>query len=201
MACAAQMRIGTCAAWVLLALALPVMAGGGAGWRERAWQQHVPRVEAALATARAVDASMLAYATDFAVVRRLLERARMPQRLGDVAGAWQVRSLQVNDHGTFAYPWFRAAIRRTRDGLWFEKTTGSQRRSGVLLPHGDGRTLVLLGGATVNEDPQVGYSRTRGAGGPAPSDTVGRLYRIGPRELLMVLDAQGSRFEVYHLRR
>jgi hypothetical protein len=38
-------------------------------------------------------------------------------------------------------------------------------------------------------------------GGPAPSDSAGRLYRIGPRELLLVLDADGGRYELYHLRR
>jgi hypothetical protein len=185
---------------LLVAVALPVAAGRGAGWRDRAWPEHVRRVDAALADARAVDASRLAYAADFAVARALLERADAPQRLGDVVGTWQVRSIQVNAHGTFAYPWFRASIRRTADELWFEKTTGSQRRSGVLLPHGDGRSLAFLGGATVNDEPQAAYSRGRAAG-PAPSDSAGRLYRIGARELLLVLDAEGGRYELYHLRR
>lgn len=193
---------GLCAG-LLLAAAGATFAGvgSGSGWRETAWPQHVARIDDALATARAVDATDGAYARDFAEARALLGRARKPLPLGEVTGAWQVRSIQVNDYGTFAYPWFKATIRRTPLGLRFEKTTGSQRRSGMLWPHGDGRTLVFLGGATVNQEPQVAYSTRRAGGEAAESDTVGRVYRIGRRELLMVLDAEGGRYELYHLRK
>lgn len=195
-------RMGTrFALALLLVLGLPALAGTGGGWRDRAWPGHRARIDDALLAARKVDASGGAYGDDFRIARMLLERATRPLPIGAIEGAWQVRSIQVNDYGTFAYPWFRSRITRAPAGLSFEKTTGSQRRSGLLVPHGDGRSLVFLGGETVNEEPQVPYSVARDGGMPAESDSVGRLYRIGPRELLMVLDAEGGRYELYHLRR
>ena len=195
-----------CMRAALLALALVAGhagAGTAKGWRQAAWPAHVARIDAAVSEASRIDAGAGSYPEDFRAARGLLERARRPQPLGAVEGAWQVRSFQVNRMGTFAYPWFKARIWRGSTGLRFEKTSGSQRRSGVLLPHGDGRSLVFLGGTTVNADPQVGYSSVRAGGEPAESDTVGRLVRIGPRELLLVLDAdrEAGRFELYHLRR
>lgn len=179
------------------------LAGAGTGWRERAWPAHMDRIERAVDEAGAVDASMAAYPADFRAARALLDRARRPLAPGAVEGRWKVRSLQVNRMGTFAYPWFDARIDRDRGGLVFAKTGGSQRRSGILLPHGDGRSLVFLGGSTVNDEPRVAYSRVRDGAAQASSDSVGRLVRIGPRELLLVLDvdAAAGRYELYHLRR
>lgn len=189
------------AAWVFAAGV--ALAGAGTGWRELAWPAHVDRIERAVADATAVDASGEAYPADFRAARALLDRARRPLAPGTVEGRWKVRSLQVNRMGTFAYPWFDARIDRGQGTWLFAKTSGSQRRSGILLPHGDGRSLVFLGGTTVNDAPPVAYSRVRDGGAPASSDSIGRPVRIGPRELLLVLDADAAagRYELYHLKR
>ncbi len=104
-------------------------------------------------------------------LRRLL--SQQPGALDERAlvGSWRCRSVQVPAAGVFAYPPFACAIRQTPQGLFFEKTAGSQRISGLLYPDGGAR-LVFLGGATVNEEPQRGYA------GGAADDVVGTLISI-----------------------
>ncbi len=132
--------------------------------------------------------------------------APLPQSAA-LEGEWQVRSIQFSRGFLVAYPWFRAAIHPgDRPGeLRFEKTTGSQRRSGVLLPApGEKDLLIFLGGTTVNEEPQIGYSgladnaiRSR-----IPSDTGGVLFHIGANRLVMVFDiTDAAIWEVYELKR
>ena len=93
-------------------------------------------------------------------------------------------------------------------GFSFAKTTGSQRRTGRLLPMRDRRTLAFLGTGTVNDDPTGRYGprmRPRGevmGGDPAvPVNSAGTLVRIGRNELLMLLDLDERGFELYHLKR
>lgn len=136
----------------------------------------------------------------------LLRRAERPLPLGSIVGNWKVRSIQV--HGAdarpgfdfaYAYPYFKAAIQRTGGcGYRFAKTTGSQRRTGILYPMAESRNeLAFLGAATVNDDPAREYDPR----GDAEHASVGRLLRTGKNELLLILDAEPTRFELYQLRR
>ena len=140
---------------------------------------------------------------DVAELRPLLERPALP--LGRIDGNWRVRSLQSNFGSIFAYPYFAARIDTADCGHTFAKTTGSQRRTGVLYPiDGDDTRLAFLGASTVNDDPPRDYDPSRPAGDQRSGEenSAGVLYRIGANELLMLLDARGDgRFEVYHLRR
>jgi hypothetical protein len=138
----------------------------------------------------------------------LLQRARTPLPLGDVTGAWQVRSVQASGEAVYDYPFFRARIVRTGCGFDFSKTTGSQRRSGRLLAMEDPRALAFLGTATVNDNPTGAYGpdhpprgTASGSMGDAPVNSAGRLVRIGTSELLMILDLDARGFELYHLKR
>lgn len=138
----------------------------------------------------------------------LLRRAREPLPLGDPSGAWQVRSIQASGDSVWDYPFFRAQIDRTDCGYDFHKTTGSQRRSGRLLPMADARALAFLGTATVNDNPVGPYDALNpalgeavGSHGDKPVNSAGRLLRIGEKELLMILDLEERGFELYHLKR
>lgn len=138
----------------------------------------------------------------------LLRRARAPLPLGDVTGAWQVRSIQAGGDAVYDYPFFRASIVRDGCGFGFRKTTGSQRRSGRLLPMDDARTLAFLGTGTVNDNRTGSYGpdnpprgTAMGSMGEAPVNSAGRLLRIGQNELLMILDMDERGFELYHLKR
>lgn len=139
----------------------------------------------------------------------LLQRARNPLPLGDVTGAWRVRSVQASGDSVYDYPFFSARISRSDCGFDFRKTTGSQRRSGLLLPMPrEERALAFLGTATVNENRTGAYGPGNpptgtpvGSEGNKPVNSAGRLLRIGADELLMILDLEEDGFELYHLKR
>jgi hypothetical protein len=139
--------------------------------------------------------------------RDLLDRAGHPLPLGDIRGAWRVASYQMGRTGGYSYPYFAGHIDRTTCGYRFIKTRGSQRRSGVLLPmQENGRALAFLGVATVNGNTSKPYGPTnRPMGQPmgleGPSNSAGRLLRIGPDTLLMIMDAGDGGFELYRLER
>ena len=178
----------------------PAEAADPCDWTRIALPQHRAMVEA---TPQSLLDAVAAADGDVAQLRPLLERPALP--LGEIDGAWRVRSLQSNLGSVFAYPYFAARIAPADCGHAFAKTTGSQRRTGVLYPiAGQPDRLAFLGASTVNDDPPRGYDPARPAGDQRPGEenSAGVLYRIGPDELLALLDARGDgRFEVYHLRR
>ncbi|WP_337246128.1 DUF4893 domain-containing protein [Luteimonas sp. gir] len=168
-------------------------------WRAQAW----PADRETILAEPTFDLALDDHDPVLADARRALALAASGRPLGTITGAWQVRSLQFDGRGgAYAYPWFDATIARHDGVLTFAKTSGSQRRQGRLLPI-DRNTLAFLGSQSVNDDPSPGYSRHW----PTPpaarveGDSVGRLVRTGESELLMVLDVDGPRFELYQLRR
>lgn len=182
-------------------------------WREAAheeeqlaverWHSHLEAARQALGQADGEWTDKQA----LAVVDEVLRAELLPiPPAGELTGAWRVRSIQGGLTGVFIYPFFKAKIEATGQGreLRFAKLTGSQRRSGRLLPAADERALVFLGGSTVNENPQVGYSRLDDTV-DAPrrdSDTGGVFIRLSRDRYAMVLDAASPEsFEIYDLRR
>jgi len=137
----------------------------------------------------------------------MLQRAGHPLPLGDIRGVWRVASYQMGRTGGYSYPYFAGHIDRTPCGYRFIKTQGSQRRSGALLPmQENGRALAFLGVATVNGNTSKPYGpANRPMGLPmdpeGPTNSAGRLLRIGPDTLLMIMDASDDGFELYRLER
>jgi hypothetical protein len=166
---------------------------------------HRARVDEAITTVDALIASMPADADQRARADILALRAQTPTPVSDadLAGAWRVRSLQLQPDAIYAYPWFKARIEVDGSGWRFAKTSGSQRRSGRLWRDADDPArLIFIGGATVNDEPQVDYSAAHADTGPHDSDSVGVLQRLGAAHLLMILDARpGESVEIYELRR
>lgn len=165
-------------------------------WRASAWPAHAETIERMPTLLERIPGDGEAVEQAGA----LLARASAPQPAGRIDGDWQVRSLQFVPNFAHAYPWFRARIETDGDGYRFAKTTGSQRRTGRLLPI-DGSAYAFLGARSVNDDPPRTYSRAAGGAGPSDDDSIGRLVRIGDDELLMLLDPGPGSFELYHLRR
>ncbi len=120
----------------------------------------------------------------------------------DLSGAWQCRSIQSGGL-LIAYRYFRCRITPLAGGvLLFEKISGSQRRTGLLIPQPNG-THLFLGGATVNDDPTHAYSGLLGAVQPAASDTVGYLFPRASegRVLIAFAESLPGAWEVYDMRR
>lgn len=184
----------------------PASAQTRCDWREAAWPEDRAAITTGLDTARDLATRFTPANAGSHAARGLLDRAMAPRALGDIAGQWQVRSIQLHDDFAYEYPYFKARIGRERCGWTVAKTTGSQRRNGVLLgTAGEQHALAFLGGSTVNDDPVRAYSRIAdpNAQVAAESDSTGRLVRFGRRELLLILDVEQGRggFELYHLKR
>ena len=117
-------------------------------------------------------------------------------------GDWKCRSTQADQYGIYRYPNFQCRIRRTDRGLFLEKTSGSQRVSGYLFREGTQR-YVFLGGATVNDEPQVAFSGLA-HGAPAESDVVALLparRRLPPAVPGTARRLRGPRVQPLRLRR
>lgn len=184
------------------ALALSVHAGDPR--LDQLWPEHQARLDNATRRVDVINANREIPASDAdakAIVEELLAEPHRPLDAAALAGEWKVRSLQGGRYGIYTYPWFKARV-TTRDGRpFFEKTSGSQRRSGWLLPPADGKgDWIFVGGASVNDDPQVGYSKSDNAG-PRDSDSVGAVWGIADGRVLMLLDVGEDGYEIYQLKR
>ncbi len=191
----------------LLALPFAAVASAAAAADARLdqlWPEHQARLHDAQRRVEKINASPEIPAGDAdpkAVVEELLAEPHRPLTAAELTGDWKVRSLQGARYGIFPYPWFKARIEERDGRVFFQKLTGSQRRSGWLLPPGDGKgDWYFIGGATVNEDPQVPYSKATG-GSARDSDTVGLAWGIAEGRVLMLLDVSDESYEVYQLKR
>lgn len=188
----------------LLAAALLTTAFTASGGDAPLWPEHAARLRDATRRVDAINANPEIPKSDAdakAVVEELLAEPHRALDAAALTGDWKVRSLQGGSYGIYTYPWFKARVTNRGGKLFFEKTSGSQRRSGWLLPPGDSGDWTFVGGATVNEDPQVGYSGSDGADAPRESDSVGAVWSIAEDRVLMLLDVSENGYEIYQLKR
>jgi hypothetical protein len=197
----------------LLLLSLSVLPSGAAAttptaachWQSIALPEHAQMangtIQTLLSQVEGVQAS-----DDATTLVDLLGRAPLP--LGELAGQWKVRSLQFTRMfggagQVFAYPFFNALIDHNPCGYHFAKTSGSQRRSGQLYSVAGALRLTFLGASTINTGQPGDYDAQRPLDQQRPgnANSAGYLQRIGPDELLMVLDTADGDFELYHLKR
>ncbi|QRY82219.1 DUF4893 domain-containing protein [Pseudomonas sp. PDNC002] len=115
-----------------------------------------------------------------------------PEPLTDaaLAGNWKCRSVQIESKALYGYPNFKCSLRQTPKGLFLEKTSSSQRISGY-LQRLDDKQLVFIGGASVNDDPQVGYSGLEKAAA-RESDVVGVVRNSYDGFVLLVPEPFGG---------
>lgn len=201
----------------LLLLAACVASGHAAercDWRshlldeDRASAALQPQTALALIAARYDDAEQDAGA---ALARSLLQRAAdnaLP--LGDIAGHWKIRSIQVSAGDmpfAYAYPAFAATISADVCGFRFSKDTGSQRHGGLLYRvQGHDDTLAFLGTAVVNRQPLRDYgpdnlSSAASGDGEHASNSTGKAWRVGADTLVLLVDTNRAGFTLYQLTR
>ena len=190
---AAVVLIGTCTA-------------ASAGWQDQASPFDQKRLAAfdeskhkGLAEARAGAGSGDA---------RAIESALGPESHGptarEVSGSWRCRTIKLGGMTPYVvYDWFNCRIGMRGRGLFFQKTSGSQRTAGYLYP-GDGG-FVYLGASSVTGEPAHVYSGNgASAGAPStPDDQIGILTAINAHHarLEMPYPQQESTFDVIELKR
>ncbi len=126
------------------------------------------------------------------MVEKLLNAKTYPITPDDMIGFRRVRSIQIDARdGIFSYPYFNCRFRKADGKIFFEKTSGSQRKSGVVYQN-DPESLVFLGGWSVNDDPQTEYGGI--------NSVAGTVYKIGPRKALMIFPTDVNRVEIYELK-
>ena len=122
-----------------------------------------------------------------------------PQKLTtkDLIGLKRVRSIQISGFGVFSYPYFKCRFKNTETNLFFEKTTGSQRKSGFVFSN-TADTLVFLGARTVNNEAQRQYSGLNKAK-DKQHDQAGVFIKRG-KTVLAIFPKKGNRFEIYEFK-
>lgn len=125
------------------------------------------------------------------MVEKLVNAKTYPITPKDMIGFRRVRSIQIDARdGIFSYPYFNCRFKKADGKVFFEKTTGSQRKSGYVYQNSP-ESLVFLGGWSVNDDPQTGYGST--------NSVVGKVYKIGLRKAIMIFPTEEDRVEIYEL--
>lgn len=124
-------------------------------------------------------------------VDKLLNAKPLAVTPDEMAGFNRVRSIQVDARGgIFSYPYFKCRFRKVGGKVFFEKTTGSQRKSGYIYQNTP-KSLVFLGGWSVNNDPQTSYGST--------NSVAGTVYKIGANRAIMLFPTNDNRVEIYEL--
>lgn len=186
----------------------------GRFWKELAHPEHaeliasgVANLTSALPNEEDAKKNSAISAEGLRLSREALTAAARPLPPADeLTGKWRVRTVVGSDLGVFLYPFFDARISKGEHPgeLLFEKTTGSQRRAGVLFPTETPNALVFLGGKATDYEGSLVYSRFADpkAPAPAPSDTAGVFFLTDKNRALMVLDVSpAGAWEIYELRR
>lgn len=189
------------AAILALTLATPALA--------QSWQEEISSYDrdrlSDLQQSRAKGMAEAARGSDMGTIRSVMDAEGSGVSEGAIEGTWRCRTIKMGGMTpSVVYSWFRCRIRDTRNGLYFEKVTGTQRLSGYLDGYDGGRMLLLASMTVNNERPRPYSGGNTGVGAPTThSDTVGVLSRIGPNRLRIEFPYPfyESTFDVMELRR
>ena len=123
-----------------------------------------------------------ASAADRSAINGVLGPLSSPISAQDLTGTWRCRLMKLGGLApAIVYGWQTCRFRETANGLFFEKTSGTQRFSGYADPDGAG-SFILLAAMTVKDERQRVYSGAGNSAGAAatPNDQVGVVSSIGP---------------------
>lgn len=134
---------------------------------------------------------------ELARLKDLVSGERLELVPKDLLPLTKVRSIQIGRYGVFTYPYFKCRFKQTDRGLFFEKTTGSQRKSGLIFQNGES-ALVFLGTSTVNDDPQRPYSGLNRSKDTS-HDSVGLIINCG-KTYLGLFPRKNGAFEIYEFK-
>lgn len=158
--------------------------------KNRDWDRLVLDREQALSVLEALPSNAYGI-NEKSTVKRLLSSKNLKITNQELLQYRKVRSIQVNDMGIFSYPYFACRFKKKEGKLFFEKLTGSQRKSGYVYDNKP-NSKVFLGGWSINDDPQTAYD--------SENSVPGMIYKIGANKIIMVFLAPDEQsFEIYEL--
>ncbi|MCB1445657.1 MAG: DUF4893 domain-containing protein [Rhizobiaceae bacterium] len=198
------------------ALALPLALGPrpafADGVEDLLWPRHI----AALAEAEAELTGLIALHMDTSADAKAMwdlfnaPPAPLPNRLS-LEGRWRVRSLQIRQDAVNIYGFFPCELRREgATGLVLDKTSGSQKRLGLILDDRIEDAFVFVGGSYTTGEPARNYSGFAVDDVKAPgshlgidmsADSVGLVRSLGRDHLLIIFASNDGRSEMYELKR
>ena len=187
-----------------IAVSLLVSTAAFAGWREEANAFDAQRLSQ-LQEAKAKGMQEASAGPDMGTIRAVLDPEARGMSESEAAGSWRCRTIKLGGiTPSVVYGWFNCRASRRGGGLFFEKTSGSQRISGYLYPD-QSSGLVLLGANTVSGEPQRHYSGNGASVGAdaTPDDAVGVMTSIGPghARIEFPYPVQESTFDVIEMKR
>jgi hypothetical protein len=200
------MRENTLKALTSAVILVASMTAASAGWQDQASPFDLKRLAAfadakqkGLAEARSGTGSGDARAIDAA-----LGPASHNPTAREIAGGWRCRTIKLGGMTPYVvYAWFNCRIYQRGQGLFFQKTNGSQHTAGYLYP-GDGG-FVYLGASSVSGEAAHAYSGNGASAGAdaTPDDQIGILTAMSARHarLEMPYPLQESTFDVIELKR
>lgn len=158
--------------------------------KNRDWDRLVLDREQALSVLERLPSNAYS-ANERLMVKKLLTAKALKISNQELLAYKRVRSIQVNDMGIFSYPYFSCRFKRTDGRIFFEKTSGSQRKSGFIYDN-KSDSKVFLGGWSVNDEPQTTYD--------SDNSVPGMLYKLGSNKIIMLFLAPDEQsFEIYEL--
>lgn len=158
--------------------------------KNRDWDRLVLDREQALSVLESLPSDAYGL-NELPMVKKLLTSKNLRINNQELLAYRRVRSIQVSNLGIFSYPYFACRFRRKDGKLFFEKTTGSQRKSGYIYDNKPD-SKVFLGGWSVNDEPQTTYD--------SDHSEPGMIYKIGTNRIIMVFLAPDEQsFEIYEL--
>jgi len=120
---------------------------------------------------------------------KLVQQEKMPIRTQELFDFKKVKSIQGESLGIFEYDYFGCKFIEKNEKMFFQKTTGSQRKSGYLYRRDD-YSFVFLGGWSVNNDPLTSYK--------SQNSEAGILYKVSQNKLILIF-ANELGYEIYDI--
>lgn len=126
-------------------------------------------------------------------ISKMVNSKKLPISSQEFLNYRRVKSIQCNMMrlGINEYSFMPCKFSYKDGKLFFQKTGGSQRRSGYLYQK-DASSYVFLGGWSVNNDPQTTYDSSH--------RLAGILYKVAQNIMIMIF-AGDYEYEIYYITR
>ncbi len=120
--------------------------------------------------------------------KKLLSAKPLPLKASELQGYGRVRSIQMKSDDVYTYNYFKCRFTWEVDNLFFEKTTGSQRKWGQLFRMND--YYINLTGCYYYEGDEITYYRDES------KLVVGQLKKVAANKVVMLFRGKDG-FELY----